>query len=435
MRAPASPTARRLARVALVALAAPAVGQRLGAQAPAAAPPAQTEADAYTRYELLAPGSAKFRILYEVTATTPGATAYFNPIRAGSVASDERVTDAATGRPLRFDLVSGAVAAAGGVRGADSLGQYIRVTLARPVPPDDGEARVRIDKTYEDAKSYHADGREIVFERSFGIKRNAVVLPAGYELVSCNYPSQLLQEPDGRLTVSFWNATPAAAPLVLRARPAAGLAAAGAPPSAVAGRLVERAHQSREIVYYLRQPETHAFDLAHDYTETRPGTSRYVNVVRAGSRVSDPSARDLDTGAPLRWDVVRGAAIAREGADGAAASGITAETEAVVFRFEPVRPGETRRLRMRETYTDSARYTLVNDELVWDRVFGRPANAVVLPPGWVLTNSAMPAVVSATPDGRTRLDFVNPRPDDLAVLITARRAVPGAPAAPTGLRP
>jgi hypothetical protein len=58
---------------------------------------------------------------------------------------------------------------------------------------------------------------------------------------------------------------------------------------------------------------------------------------------------------------------------------------------------------------------------VWDRAFGRPANAVVLPPGWILTNSSMPATVSELPDGRVRLDFVNPRPDELAVLITARR--------------
>ena len=51
------------------------------------------EADAYTRYELLAPGSAKFKITYEVTATTPGATAYFNPIRKGSIATDESAFD------------------------------------------------------------------------------------------------------------------------------------------------------------------------------------------------------------------------------------------------------------------------------------------------------------------------------------------------------
>ncbi len=405
----------------------------VGAQSPAplaaaAAPAAQTDADAYTRYELLAPGSAKFRILYDVTATTPGAREYFNPIRAGSVTSDERVTDRATGRPLTFDLVTGAVARAGGVRRADSAGQYIRVRLARPVP-DDGEARILIDKTYEDAKSYRMDGPEIVFERSFGIKRNAVVLPAGYEVVSCNYPSQLLQEPDGRLAVSFWNNTPAAAPLVLRARPAVGrtLAGGGAVKSSVAARLAERAHQNREIVYFLQQPETHAFDLYHDYTESRPGTSTYVNVVRAGSTVSKPSARNLDTGEPLRWEVVRGAAVARALPTGAAAADITPQTEAVVFRFAPVRAGETVRLRMSETYTDAARYKLVGDELVWDRAFGRPANAVVLPPGWAPTNSAAPTIVSELPDGRIRLDFINPRADELAVLITARRRASGRP--------
>ena len=43
------------------------------------AAPRQTEADTYTRYELLAPGSGKFRILYDVTANTPGARVYDNP--------------------------------------------------------------------------------------------------------------------------------------------------------------------------------------------------------------------------------------------------------------------------------------------------------------------------------------------------------------------
>src|SRR5688572_18432293 len=100
-----------------------------------AQPARQTDADAYTRYELLAPGSGKFRILYEVAATTPGATHYFNPIRKGSIASDESVIDRATGRPLEFEEVGAAVAGAGGVRVRDSAQTYIRVALARPVPP------------------------------------------------------------------------------------------------------------------------------------------------------------------------------------------------------------------------------------------------------------------------------------------------------------
>ena len=386
-----------------------------GAQTPAD-PPRQTEADAYTRYELLAPGTAKFRIIYEVSATTAGARYYFNPIRRGSIASDERVIDRATGKPLRFDVVNGTVARAGGVRNADSTQEYIRVTLARPVPADGGEARVLIDKTYDDTSSYKVDGDHIVFNRPLGIKRNAVVLPNGYELVTCNYPSQVLQEPDGRLKITFWNATPAEAPLVLRARRASRLVAttSGAP----AARLSERAYQNREIVYFLQQPETNAFDLYHDYTESRVGVSTYLNVVRAGSTVSKPSARNLDTGEMLAHEVLKGDAIAKAKLD---VDNVTPSTEVVVFRFPAVKEDESIRLRMFETYTDTARYKLVGDELVWDRGFGRPANAVVLPVGWMLTNSSIPATVSTMADGRVRLDFINPRPDEIQVLITARR--------------
>ena len=377
--------------------------------------PRQTEADAYTRYELLAPGSGKFRIVYEVTATTPGATYYFNPIRQGSIATDEHVTDRATGKPLRFEEVGVAEARQGGVRSSDTSQKYIRVALARPVPADGGEARVLIDKTYEDAKSYFLDGNMIVFNRPLGIKRNAVVLPAGYELVSCNYPSQVLQQDDGRIAISFWNATPAEAPLILRAKPASGVSGGK---SAVASRIDERAYQNREIVYFLQQPETHAFDLYHDYTETRPGVSTYVNVVRAGSSVSRPSARNLDTGDTIPWQVVSGNAV-QTASPGT--RDITPQTQAVVFSFPAVQAGGSTRLRMSETYSDSARYKLVGDELIWDRSFGRPANAVVLPAGWLLTNSSIPAVVSEMQDGRIRLDFVNPRPDEIAVLVTARR--------------
>ena len=379
-------------------------------------PPRQTESDAYTRYELLAPGSAKFRIIYEVTATTPGARYYFNPIRKGSIATDERVLDRATGAPLRFDVVNGLVARAGGVRNADSTGEYIRVTLARPVASDGGEARVLIDKTYEDTRSYFLEGDDVVFNRPLGIKRNAVVLPNGYELVSCNYPSQVLQEADGRIKITFWNATPAEAPLVLRARRATGLAAGRS--SMPASRLAERAYQNREIVYFLQQPETHAFDLYHDYTETRPGVSTYLNVVRTGSTVSKPSARNLDTGEMLAHEVVVGDAIAKARLD---VENVTPTTEVVVFRFPAVKEGQSIRLRMFETYTDTARYKLVGDELIWDRGFGRPANAVVLPAGWLLTNSSIPATVTTLPDSRVRLDFINPRPDEIQVLITARR--------------
>jgi hypothetical protein len=93
----------------------------------------------------------------------------------------------------------------------------------------------------------------------------------------------------------------------------------------------------------------------------------------------------------------------------------------VVIRFAPVKQGQTVRLRISETYTDAGRYGVVGDELVWDRAFGRAANAMVLPQGWYLTNCSIPATVSTIPDGRVRLDFINPRNDNVEVLVTARR--------------
>lgn len=406
-------------RAALIALGLTLAG--LGAAR--AAPPApilNAEQDEYTRYELLGPGSAKFRIVYEVTASTPGATVFYNPIRKGSVATDERVSDRATGRPLKFSVVSGADAKAQGLADAETDVDYIRVELLRPVPANGGQARLLIEKTYEDPKSYSVDAKtgEIVFDRPLGIKRNAVVLPKGFELVDCNYPSQVLQEKDGRIAVSFWNGTPAQAPLKLRARP---WAQASAEPSSQAAKLSERAHQNRDIVYFLKAPETHAFALYHDYTETRPGVARYVNVVRDGSHVTDPSARNLDTGEAIPFEIIRGAAIEKAGLEaGDRPEKITDQSEVVVFRFAPVPAGGSTRLRMSETYADPESYRLAGNELVFFRTFGRAHNAVVLPDGWVLTNSSIPATVSVIEDGRVRLDFTNPRPDEIAVLITAR---------------
>src|SRR6187551_3136734 len=223
----------------------------------AQAPQRQTHEDDYTRYELLAPDTAQFRILYEVTATTPGAKFFFNAIRKGSVASDEHVFDMMTGQPLKWEVVSGAQARTEGHPTADLDTEWLKVHLARPVPKG-GEGRVLIDKTYKDAKSYFRDGDTIVFDRSLGIKRNAVVLPIGYRFISCNVPSQVMATPDGRVMITFMNTSAAAAPLVIRAKP--GLAPftqklptlRGTPaPAALASqasRLSDRAHQDREIV-------------------------------------------------------------------------------------------------------------------------------------------------------------------------------------------
>ncbi len=401
--------------------------------------PVQTDDDEYTRYELLAPETQSFRIYYDVTATAPGAQYYFNGLRKGSEHTIHGVIDLMTGAPLEWKVVKGDEARENGLPRAAADEEFLQVKLARPVPAG-GEARIRIDKTYKDAASYFREGEKIVFARSLGIKRNSVVLPAGYELVGCNYPSQIRAEADGRIRVSFMNPGAGAISYRVEARklPEKEPAKPGTKmivelpriisratetsdlvPARVSFTFSERAFQDREIVYFLQQPETHAFRLYHDYTETREGMDRYLNVVRAGSSSSNPSAKILDTGEVLKVETLKGAEAAKRGIK--VDEPISPETEIVVIWFPAVKKGQSVRLRIEETYTDGNRYLLNGSELVWDRSFGRPRNTVVLPDGWYVTANSIPGVVSQTADGRIQLIYTNDRPDNIDVFLRARR--------------
>ena len=396
---------------------------------------AQTETDEYTRYELLAPETASFRIYYEVTATTAGAKFFYNPIRKGSVASDESVTDPVTGKPLTFSVVHGADARKDPLMArADLDTDYIRVTLARPVP-EHGQGRVVIVKTYKDPQSYYTDGAAIVFKRPLGIRRNKVVLPAGYEVVGLTVPSQILSEPEGRLSIAFLHPGGGEAPLAIRAVKDAQTGPAALPhtPSRERSwespfqglperaRLAERAHGDRDIVYFLQQPETHSFSLYHDYTESRPGINAYANVVREGSKASAPSAYVLDTGEQLPTRVMTGAEMIAGKVN--AGEEVDPKSMVVVIPFPAIEAGHSLRLRIAETYTAPVSYRIDGDELTFDRSLGRPRNAVVLPSGWYCTASAEPATVSQLPDGRVRLDFWDEQPEAVDVLVKARRRV------------
>lgn len=224
----------RAVRPSLLVLALPWLAACAGPPppkpAPAAAPAVATQAaapraerrpledDEYTLYELLAPDSNQFHILYEVTAIDPGATAFFNPIRKGSEASGESVRDPASSQALQFEVVHGEEARRSGLPDADLDTDYIRIHLPRPVPQEGG-VRLLIEKTYKDPKSYFREGADrIVFTRTLGIRRNAIVLPAGWELVGCDVPAQVLSGADGRLKVSLMHTGPEALPVTIKAR-------------------------------------------------------------------------------------------------------------------------------------------------------------------------------------------------------------------------
>src|SRR5258705_9224948 len=153
-----------------------------------------------------------------------------------------------------------------------------------------------------------------------------------------------MMEPDGRIKISFVNRGPEGIPLRVVGRKLVkqfSVPASMVPPTIKPGEgrdktsarmgfsFPERAHQTREIVYFLQQPETHSFRLYHDYTETHEGINKYVNVVRAGSKASNPSALNLDTGMPLKVETLVGNAIKEKGID--LGSDFTPSAEAVVI--------------------------------------------------------------------------------------------------------
>ena len=180
----------------------------------------------------------------------------------------------------------------------------------------------------------------------------------------------------------------------------AALAAAGAAAQEPT-RLDERAHQDREIVYFLRDPDTHAFDLFHDYTETREGTSRYVNVVRKGSTVAIERASSPPDEALKRDPEGRGIMPPRrQRRDGAADS-------EVVWCGSRRRRGASVRPRISATYTDPLDTASRRD---WSGTAASPARATrwCSPPAGA--NRELDPARHETEDGTHPPRFVKPSP-------------------------
>ena len=380
--------------------------------------PAQIE-DGYTRFELLAPEAGSVRVVSDITLAKEGMATFALPFGPNARIADVSALDLSTGAALKSRLTSNS----------------IMVDLARPIPAG-GHSRIRIVHVETDRNGYRRSADGITFFRTLQAGRGSVVLPEGYELTRAEKPVQVLEQPDGRIVASFMDAQLVLIDIharQLKPKPASAsgsTASTAAPTTALADappreqpmnqiRVTERAIQDRTIVYFLKEPETHAFALYHDYTAAREGEHQYVNVVRTGSTVSEPSAKNLDTGEALKTRTLTGADIAREKIE--IPDRVEPDTQVVLIPFPPVKKGASARLRISETYTDPARYALIDGQLMWHRSFGRPRNDMVLPAGWYLTTSSVPAVITQESDGRIRLSYWNPRSDTLDVVVRGRR--------------
>jgi len=347
--------------------------------------------DNHTEYDLLEPSSHAFAIVYFLTERRPGATVVLNQTRSGSAGSDISVFDPVTGEPLKFEYLTGAELAADGTPGRfDPQEHYIRAHLTHPVK-EGSEGRVKILKTYMDEKSYYVQGDDIVFARSLGIARNAIVLPKDYNLVSSNVAAQVIALPDGRLTISFEHDNGYAADVTIRARKR------GAPVRSTLG-VIDRNFDFSKTLYDLDAPETHKVAVTHEYLESATGARSKIafldHVTLTGATVTD-----VDTGEALKTTTERGATFA------ALATPIA-------------KPSQSARLRLTGTLTEPG-YTVVDGELAWEQRLRTPRSTILLPAGYEVTTVSVPATVSTQADGRVVIQVFDGRPDD-GVMVQIR---------------
>jgi len=115
--------------------------------------------------------------------------------------------------------MSGAELRASNTNVGESVEPTARVVVIPFAPVQAGQTlRLRIAETYTAPASYRLDGEELVFDRSLGRSRNAVVLPSGWYCTASATPATVSQLPDGRVRLDYWDDRPEAVDVLLKAR-------------------------------------------------------------------------------------------------------------------------------------------------------------------------------------------------------------------------
>lgn len=348
----------------------------------------------YTQYAMLDdPGTNAFRVTYMPFEDTVGATLLINGTRHGSDGGDVEVYDPRTGKPAKFDYLTGVEMIAQKVPGRYTPeDHYIKAQLPWPVP-EGGEGRVLIYKTYKDARTYYADGADtIVWVRGLSAHRVGLVLPKGYSLVSSNIAAGILGLSDGRLKLSIINPSGGGSPLTLRARKTGTVFAATT--------YKDVAFEDMRTLYDLGDPASHAMSFQSIYTDWRKGDKARVELL-SYANLQDLKVIDLDTAKPLP--------VAKDG------NATTAKLEVPIQNEH-----QSAHLKVTGKLQDAA-YRVDQGDLVFERTLHGVRNTVLLPAGWDVAGVSQPANIGMA-QGRAFVAFINHRAEDtMRVSIRGRK--------------
>jgi hypothetical protein len=125
-----------------------------------------------------------------------------------------------TGEKLKTEEMSGAEMVASKINAGETVDPKDRVVVIPfPAAVKVGETvRLRIAETYTAPVSYRLDGDELVFDRSLGRPRNAVVLPSGWYCTESAAPATVTRLPDGRVKLDYWDDRAEAVDVLLKAK-------------------------------------------------------------------------------------------------------------------------------------------------------------------------------------------------------------------------
>jgi hypothetical protein len=144
---------------------------------------------------------------------------YANVVRKGSVASQPSATVLDTGEKLIPREMSGAELAASRLNVGEAVDPAAQVVVIPFAALKAGQTlRLRIAETYTAPTSYRLDADELVFDRSLGRPRNAVVLPSGWYCTFSAAPATVSRLPDGRVRLDYWDDRPEAVDVLLKAK-------------------------------------------------------------------------------------------------------------------------------------------------------------------------------------------------------------------------
>ncbi|HXA92472.1 MAG TPA: hypothetical protein VNU73_04425, partial [Steroidobacteraceae bacterium] len=130
-----------------------------------------------------------------------------------------------TGVSLEAREMSGAEMLASKINAGESVDAAARVVVIPFHAIKAGQSlRLRIAETYTAPTSYRLDADELVFDRSLGRPRNAVVLPSGWYCTFSAAPATVSRLPDGRVRLDYWDDRPEAVDVLLKAKRRSGAA-------------------------------------------------------------------------------------------------------------------------------------------------------------------------------------------------------------------